>query len=174
MKMRSILLVVLLAASAVSASADDCPAGASWCSGLYRYDGMGNIRAIGSDVYVYDTAGRLLSGTAEVQRGGASRQDYGYDAFGNRISAGRIAGSVDCLGGCEQSPTIAAATNHITSNGASYDAPIWRREAMTAATIVAGPSRIDQLDATTVVPPGWTASLDKLGNILIRRGVSQS
>jgi len=122
MKTRSIFLAVLLAAAAISVSADDCPVGASWCSGLYQYDGVGNIRAIGSDVYFYDTAGRLVSGTAEVQRGGASRQDYGYDAYGNRISASRAAGSVGCLGGCEQSPTIDGATNHINSNGADYDA----------------------------------------------------
>lgn len=122
MKTRSILLGLLLMACSFTAVADDCPVGASWCSGLYRYDGVGNIRAIGSDTYIYDTAGRLVSGTAEVQRGGASRQDYGYDAFGNRTSASRTAGSVDCLGGCEQSPTIDAATNHITTNGAVYDA----------------------------------------------------
>jgi RHS repeat-associated protein len=122
MKTRSILLAVLLAMSSIPVLADDCPAGTSWCSGLYRYDGMGNIRAIGSDVYIYDTAGRLVSGTAEAQRGGTSRQDYGYDTFGNRTSASRITGSADCLGGCEQSPTIDAGTNHITSNGALYDA----------------------------------------------------
>ena len=109
--------VFLLALAAVSvnaaAFAQACPQGASWCSGTYTYDGMGNIRAIGSDIYIYDTAGRLVSGTAENQRGGISRQDYGYDTFGNRTSASRIAGSVDCLGGCEQSPAIDPVTNHI-------------------------------------------------------------
>jgi hypothetical protein len=44
-------------------------------------DAMGNIRAIGADTYVYDTAGRLVSGTADVNRTGIlSRQDYSYDA----------------------------------------------------------------------------------------------
>ena len=107
----------------VSALAQGCPPGASWCSGTYVYDGMGNIRAIGADTYIYDTAGRLVSGTGDVQRTGIlSRQDYSYDALGNRTGASRIAGSVDCLGGCEQSPAIDPATNHITSNGALYDA----------------------------------------------------
>jgi RHS repeat-associated protein len=122
MKTRSVLLAILLAAGAMPAFADDCPAGTNWCSGLYKYDGMGNIRAIGSDTYIYDTSGRLVSGTAENQRGGTSRQDYGYDTFGNRTSASRISGSVDCLGGCEQSPAIDAVTNHITGNSAAYDA----------------------------------------------------
>jgi RHS repeat-associated protein len=103
--------------------AQGCPPAASWCSGTYAYDAMGNIRAIGADTYIYDTAGRLVSGTADVNRTGIlSRQDYSYDAFGNRTGASRIAGSVDCLGGCELSPAIDPATNHITSNGTQYDA----------------------------------------------------
>jgi RHS repeat-associated protein len=121
MRVLSILLVILV--SALPVIAQPCPPSANWCSGTYQYDGMGNIRAIGNDTYIYDTAGRLVSGTADVQRTGVmSRQDYGYDAFGNRISASRAPGSVDCLGGCEQSLTIDPATNHITSNGAVYDA----------------------------------------------------
>ncbi|HXA16980.1 MAG TPA: hypothetical protein VN380_08315, partial [Thermoanaerobaculia bacterium] len=90
----------------------------------YAYDAMGNIRAIGADTYVYDTAGRLVSGTADVQRTGImSRQDFAYDAFGNRIGASRIAGSVDCPGGCELSPAIdqPTATNHIIGSVAQYD-----------------------------------------------------
>jgi N-methylhydantoinase A len=53
--------------------------------------------------------------------------------------------------------------------GTAYDAPVWRREAITSATVVSGPARIDQVDTTTVVPPGWTARLDKLGNIIVLR-----
>jgi RHS repeat-associated protein len=121
MTIRSVLLATLVAIWALAAPAQTCPAGANWCSGLYQYDGMGNIRAIGSDTYIYDTVGRLVSGTAEVQRGGTSRQEYAYDLFGNRTSATRIAGSVDCLGGCEQSPGIDPATNHIIDHGAQYD-----------------------------------------------------
>jgi len=122
MKVLSALLVILVVTCAFPALAQPCPP-TSWCSGTYQYDGMGNIRAIGNDTYIYDTAGRLVSGTADVQRTGVmSRQEYAYDAFGNRTSASRALGSVDCLGGCEQSLTIDPATNHITSNGSAYDA----------------------------------------------------
>jgi RHS repeat-associated protein len=122
--MRRALLFAGLCLYSLSMLAQQCPTPGptNWCSGTYAYDGMGSIRAIGSDIYIYDTGGRLVSGTAEKQRGGASRQEFGYDAFGNRTSSSRIAGSVDCLGGCEQSPTIDPVTNHITSNGAAYDA----------------------------------------------------
>src|SRR3954454_8791327 len=95
MKRRFVVLAATLAACVMPALGQTCPPGANWCSGTYRYDGMGNIRAIGSDIYIYDTAGPLVSRPAENQRGGASRQEYGYDAFGNRTSASRIAGSVD-------------------------------------------------------------------------------
>lgn len=61
----------------------------------------------------------------------------------------------------------------MTFGGTTYDVPIWRREAMASKTIVVGPARIDQDDTTTIVPPGWTARLDKLGNILISYGDSQ-
>jgi RHS repeat-associated protein len=121
---RLLLLTLGIVAWHAAAFAQTCPPGVSWCSGAYAYDGMGNIRAIGADTYVYDTAGRLVSGTADVQRTPAvvSRQDYSYDAFGNRTGASRTAGSVNCPGGCELSPAIDPVTNHITGSGAQYDA----------------------------------------------------
>jgi RHS repeat-associated protein len=122
---RVLLLTLAIVTCNVAAFAQTCPQGASWCSGTYAYDAMGNIRAIGADTYIYDTAGRLLSGTADVQHTGlVSQQDYTYDAFGNRTAASRTAGSVGCLGGCELSPTIDqnTTTNHITGSGAQYDA----------------------------------------------------
>jgi N-methylhydantoinase A len=63
--------------------------------------------------------------------------------------------------------------SQMTFGGESYDAPIWQRGAMTIETVVEGPARIDQADTTTVIPPGWTAQLDNVGNILILRGASQ-
>jgi RHS repeat-associated protein len=123
---RALLLSFVAGLFTTAALAQSCMPGATWCSGAYSYDGMGNIRAIGNDVYIYDTAGRLVSGTADKQRNpqGTSRQDYSYDAFGNRILVSRAGGSVDCLGGCELPVTVDqnTTTNHITSNNAQYDA----------------------------------------------------
>jgi RHS repeat-associated protein len=120
---RALLFALAAVTCNVATFAQSCPPVASWCSGTYAYDAMGNVRAIGADTYIYDTAGRLLSGTADVQRTGlVSQQDYTYDAFGNRTGASRISGSVDCLGGCELSPTIEQTTNHISGSGAQYDA----------------------------------------------------
>lgn len=53
-------------------SADD------WDSGLYRYDGSGNILEIGTDAYVYDAVGRL-AGTGELT-GGSWNPDLLWEA----------------------------------------------------------------------------------------------
>jgi len=90
----------------------------SWTTGTFSYDAAGNITAIGNDTYFYDTAGRLVHGTAE---GTANYQNYAYDGFGNRLRADttgkNCAGNVPCGG------TVSVnANNRIDSAGFSYDA----------------------------------------------------
>jgi N-methylhydantoinase A len=36
--------------------------------------------------------------------------------------------------------------------------------------VVAGPAIVEQLDTTTVVPPGHRATVDGVGNLVIRAG----
>jgi RHS repeat-associated protein len=55
----------------------------SWDSGIYSYDGAGNITAIGDDEYRYDGSGRLLSGTARGPNGTTDTETYAYDQYGN-------------------------------------------------------------------------------------------
>src|ERR1700741_405294 len=50
-----------------------------WKLGDYEYDGSGNIKKIGDDVFVYDERSRLIRGDA----GAGHKQDYTYDGFGN-------------------------------------------------------------------------------------------
>jgi RHS repeat-associated protein len=57
------------------------PIGLPRCTGAYQYDGAGNIRAIGNDVFVYDAVGRLKSAT--LASAGGVAENYDYDAFGN-------------------------------------------------------------------------------------------
>ncbi len=51
----------------------------SWELGQYKYDGSGNIKQIGTDVFVYDTLGRVTSADA----GTGHNQSYTYDGFAN-------------------------------------------------------------------------------------------
>lgn len=57
----------------------------NWNSGLYSYDGAGNVKLIGADWYVYDKANRLVEGTAAASSNPAEKrkQRYTYDPFGN-------------------------------------------------------------------------------------------
>ena len=86
------------------------PQALSWSTGVvYEYDGSGNVRKMGSDAYVYDTANRIVRGsTAGVE------QTYTYDAFGNRT------GCMQAGGDCQSGMAIDSATNRVA--GLTYDA----------------------------------------------------
>lgn len=55
-------------------------------TGLYSFDGAGNITRVGADWYVYDKVGRIKEGTALLGSDPLKRlkQQYDYDGFGNR------------------------------------------------------------------------------------------
>ncbi len=94
MAMARIFMLVSLLIIAPFAFAGDCPTGTgTWCSGVYTYDGAGNIKAIGSDLYTYDAFGRLVSGSADIQHNHAGVQSYTYDEFGNRGTTTRSTGA---------------------------------------------------------------------------------
>jgi RHS repeat-associated protein len=56
----------------------------NWTSGLYEYDGAGNITEIGTDWFIYDHANRIREGTAGTDaQGNRYKQSYAYDPMGN-------------------------------------------------------------------------------------------
>lgn len=55
--------------------------------------------------------------------------------------------------------------------GSWHDSKIFEREALPANTTLNGPCIIEEASASTVVPPGMSAMLDELGNIVIATGV---
>jgi RHS repeat-associated protein len=50
----------------------------TWASGTFAYDGSGNIKKIGNDDYVYDSALRLIQAVVH-----GTTETYKYDSFGN-------------------------------------------------------------------------------------------
>jgi N-methylhydantoinase A len=48
-------------------------------------------------------------------------------------------------------------------------ARLYDRQSLRAAHRLAGPALIVQLDATTVVPPGWAGQVDAAGHLLLAR-----
>ena len=51
--------------------------------------------------------------------------------------------------------------------GAFLDVPVHLRRGLGVGATIAGPAIIEQEDSTTWIIPGWTANLDRIGNILI-------
>jgi N-methylhydantoinase A len=52
-------------------------------------------------------------------------------------------------------------------DGMGYDAALYERERLSAGAVIEGPAIVEQLDSTTVVPPGMSARVDAYMNILI-------
>jgi N-methylhydantoinase A len=52
-------------------------------------------------------------------------------------------------------------------NGTMLDCPVYQRDRLDVGVSFSGPAIVDQLDATTVIPPGQVATVDKFKNILI-------
>lgn len=50
-----------------------------------------------------------------------------------------------------------------------HDAQVHQRETMVPGQRIEGPARLDQKDTTTVIPPGWTAEMDRLGYVMISK-----
>jgi len=84
-------------------------AAASWSSGSYSYDDSGNIKSIGSDIFVYDPLSRITPGT--LASASNAKQTYTYDDHGN-LTKIITNGSVRNLG-------VNAKTNRLTA--ATYD-----------------------------------------------------
>lgn len=59
--------------------------GAQWASGMYAYDGAGNIKQIGGNTYAYDGFNRLTNWTVN---GFANAR--AYDVWGNPVAAGLV------------------------------------------------------------------------------------
>ena len=55
--------------------------------------------------------------------------------------------------------------------GADHDAPVWRREHLDANAAVDGPAIILEDTGTTVLEPGWRATVDVHANLVLRRVV---
>jgi N-methylhydantoinase A len=49
------------------------------------------------------------------------------------------------------------------------DRPVYRREGLGAGVRIAGPAIIEEYGSTTIVPPGWTVTVDGFGNLRLGR-----
>ena len=91
-------------------------ASGTWNSGTYVYDAAGNVAAIGTQYYLYDTLGRLTKAKINVDRAGAfsTTELYTYDEYGNLKQMARD--------GSARNISVSSATNRVADPGSAYDA----------------------------------------------------
>jgi N-methylhydantoinase A len=53
--------------------------------------------------------------------------------------------------------------------GAVLSVDVYQREAQATSATIAGPAIVEEFGATTVVPPGWIARVDDLGDLILER-----
>jgi N-methylhydantoinase A len=58
------------------------------------------------------------------------------------------------------------------ADGAWHEAPVYQREMLPLGAVFAGPAVVQQVDATTIIEPGWSARVDEIGNLRISAGVA--
>jgi RHS repeat-associated protein len=91
-----------------------------WDSGVYTFDGAGNIKTVGTDVFTYDPVGRLkaafLSGTSAAT---TYTQTYTYDAFGNVSAKSLLVDSPSSHTSDDTVFNIESTTNRVLGMGTS-------------------------------------------------------
>jgi N-methylhydantoinase A len=60
-------------------------------------------------------------------------------------------------------------TRPVWFHGGWHDTAVWSRLDLPVGAVIEGPAILEQPDATTVVDPGLAATVDPLGNLVIRR-----
>lgn len=67
--------------------------------------------------------------------------------------------------------SVAAPFDHadVLFDGESSATPLYRRDGLAPGAVLEGPFIVTQLDTTTLVAPGWRASVDPAGNLILER-----
>jgi N-methylhydantoinase A len=55
------------------------------------------------------------------------------------------------------------------AGGSAVEATLYERDKLGIGAVVAGPAIVEQFDATTVIPPGWTGRVDGFQNLILER-----
>ena len=60
-------------------------------------------------------------------------------------------------------------TRPVTVGDSVRDCPVWCREDIAADTVIDGPAIVEEMSATTYLPPGWRIRLGSIGELQARR-----
>ncbi len=69
-------------------------------------------------------------------------------------------------GRADAAPALIGESEVVFPQGA-LKSPLYQREGLTCGNRISGPALVIQMDATTVLPPGWGGTVDPFGNLLL-------
>lgn len=72
-------------------------------------------------------------------------------------------------GGAEPPAPASCRQAYFATQGRMESTPVWKRSQLKAGNQIVGPAIIEQMDTTTVVPPGYRVQVDRLGTLIITR-----
>jgi 5-oxoprolinase (ATP-hydrolysing) len=118
----------------------------------------------------------IIADTISVEAIGAPSAAFGGTS---PVNGGGNAGATPNLsspargGGVERSETEGgtAPIAHVRARmaGAEHDTPLYDRNALAAGANISGPAIIQETNATTIVEPGWRATVDAHRNLILER-----
>ena len=82
---------------------------------------------------------------------------------------GRVEGAVHALQASNDAGDPVRGQRNVVFDGARHETPILTRDRMQVNAVQRGPMIVEESSATTVVPPGYSATIDALGNLVITR-----
>ena len=85
------------------------------------------------------------------------------------VPAEKLLTEPEASAGESSQPARSGEANVVFQDG-TFEAPLYLRERLGSGNRVAGPALVVQMDSTTVIPPGWAASVDRWKNLLISHG----
>jgi N-methylhydantoinase A len=133
-----------------------------------RYKGQNH------EVQVRLSDGDLLLGDFNAAFAEAHRREYGYDIPERAIEVVncrlKAIGLIDRPAPFFQDAAGTSqpkATRRVHFAAGWIDTPIFDRDDLAIGTRLAGPAVIDEMSATTLVPPGCALTVDRTGNLLL-------
>ena len=62
---------------------------------------------------------------------------------------------------------VAARKVYFDDAGGFVDCPVYERNGLSPGDVLQGPAIVEQMDATTVIPPDFRARVDEFSNLLL-------
>ena len=95
-------------------------------------------------------------------------------AAGEDVLAGQDAAcNAGAAGASEASAPTPAASVRMHAAGDWHDTPIYQRDALLAGSMIDGPAIVVESTATTIVEPGWRATMSARGDLVLARHVAR-